>query len=221
MSSQDGETRRAGHTRVAILAAAERLFAERGVMSVSNRQISDAAGQGNNTAVGYHFGTKHDLVRAIVRTHEEPIEHLRAAAIEAMSDPTQIREWAHCLVGPLTAHLASAGSPSWYARFLAQLIADPALHETIADEALSSASLVAIVDGFNRCLPQLSAEVHVERSIMARHLIVNMCAEHERALATRKATPRASWDAAATGLTDAIVGLYQAPVTALAPITKV
>ena len=67
---------RANETREAILSAAERLFAERGVFAVSNRQVSDQAGQGNNAAVGYHFGTKADLIRAIVRRHNEPVERL-------------------------------------------------------------------------------------------------------------------------------------------------
>ena len=48
---------RASSTQEAILVAAERLFAEHGVFAVSNRQVSEAAGQGNNAAVGYHFGT--------------------------------------------------------------------------------------------------------------------------------------------------------------------
>ena len=52
-------------TREAILSAAERLFAERGMYAVSNRQISEAAGQGNNAAACYHFGTRTGLLRAI------------------------------------------------------------------------------------------------------------------------------------------------------------
>lgn len=40
-----------GATREALLVTAERLFAERGVHVVSTRQISAAAGQGNNAAV--------------------------------------------------------------------------------------------------------------------------------------------------------------------------
>jgi AcrR family transcriptional regulator len=43
---------RAGATRDLILATAERLFAEHGVFAISNRQVSEAAGQGNNAAVG-------------------------------------------------------------------------------------------------------------------------------------------------------------------------
>lgn len=44
-------------TREALLTAAERLFAERGVQAVAHRQISVAAGQRNQAAVNYHFGS--------------------------------------------------------------------------------------------------------------------------------------------------------------------
>ena len=70
-------TERASSTQEAILAAAERLYAEHGMFAVSNRQVSEAAGQGNNAAVGYHFGTKADLVRAIEQKHRGPVEQLR------------------------------------------------------------------------------------------------------------------------------------------------
>ena len=48
---------------------------------------------------------------------------------------------------------------------------------------------------------------------MSRQLIVHMCAERERALHEGTATPRATWEAAAVGLIDALVGLWQAPYT--------
>jgi hypothetical protein len=38
---------------------------------VANRPISEAAGQGDNAAVTYHFGAKADLICAIVRRHAE------------------------------------------------------------------------------------------------------------------------------------------------------
>src|SRR3954465_9703432 len=89
---------RASSTQEAILVAAERLFAERGVYAVSNRQVSEAAGQGNNAAVGYHFGTKADLVRAIVRRHAGRIEEIRVRALAATGDSTDVRDWVDCLV---------------------------------------------------------------------------------------------------------------------------
>src|SRR3954451_4107889 len=115
---------RASSTQEAILVAAERLFAEHGVFAVSNRQISEAAGQGNNAAVGYHFGTKTDLLRAIVRRHSGRIDALREDMLARTGDALSVRDWVAVLVRPGTEHLAELGSPTWYARFGAQLMTD-------------------------------------------------------------------------------------------------
>ncbi|WP_043725939.1 TetR family transcriptional regulator [Kutzneria sp. 744] len=203
-------TERAQATRDAILTAAERLFAEHGVITVSNRQISEAAGQGNNTAVGYHFGAKADLVRAIVHKHQTQIERLREAMAADAADSIDLRVWVACLVRPATGHLEGLGNPTWYARFAAQVLADPELRTVMIDEALNSPSLRTVVDGYNRCLPDLPAPIRAERDDMALHLIVQMTAERERALAENRPTPRSSWHDAATGLIDAIVGIMRA-----------
>ncbi|MGE2715402.1 TetR/AcrR family transcriptional regulator [Mycolicibacterium litorale] len=204
---------RASHTQEAILRAAERLYAEHGVFAVSNRQVSEAAGQGNNAAVGYHFGTKTDLVRAIEFKHRGPIERLREKMVADLGSAPDMRDWVACLVRPLTDHLAELGNPSWYARFAAQVMTDPAYHSMIVRDALSSPSLVEVINGIGACLPELPADVRAERNIMGRNLLMHSCAERERGLAEGVLVPRASWAAAASGLIDAIVGLWQAPVT--------
>jgi AcrR family transcriptional regulator len=200
-------------TREQILTAAERLFAEHGVFAVSNRQVSEAAGQGNNAAVGYHFGAKADLVRAIVRKHAVQIERLRRQMLTEIDASADVRDWVACLVRPVTEHLAALGNPTWFARFGAQVMTDPALREIMVDESLTSPSLQQLLDGLNRCLPALPPDVRAERDDMASQLMVHMCAQRERALAEGTRTPRSSWHAAATGLIDAIVGLWLAPVT--------
>ncbi|MEV7437504.1 TetR/AcrR family transcriptional regulator [Streptomyces griseoviridis] len=219
-----GRTARAGQvgtTRELILTTAERLFAERGVNAVSNRQISEAAGQGNNTAVGYHFGTKADLVRAIVRSHSQRIEEIRVRLLAGIGDSTDLRDWIDCLVRPMPEHLADLGGPTWYARFCAQLMTDPALHDILVEESLASPSLRAIIEGLNRCLTGLPPEVRAERGEMARHLIVTMPAERERALAEGRPTPRADWHSAGSGLADALIGVWLAPITPVTPTTPI
>ena len=222
-ATKSTRTDRASLTREAILTAAERLFAEHGVFAVSNRQVSEAAGQGNNAAVGYHFGTKTDLVRAIEHKHAIPVEKLReervaalaaGAARPATSDPAaELRDWAECLVLPLTDHLTAMGNPTWYARFAAQVMADPAYQQTVTRDALALPALVTVLEGINRCLPDLPGHVRVERNIMARNLLMHTCAEYERALAEGTSLPLTNWRTAASGLVDAIVGLWLAPVT--------
>jgi AcrR family transcriptional regulator len=213
-------TERASSTQEAILAAAERLYAEHGMFAVSNRQVSEAAGQGNNAAVGYHFGTKADLVRAIEEKHRGPVEQLRELMVAELlrsgrntGQAAEMRDWVACLVRPLTEHLAALGNPTWYARFAAQAMTDPAYYNIIVKGALSSPSLVQVVDGINRCLPDLPIEVRFERNVMARNLLMHTCADRERALAAGSSIHQSSWRAAASGLIDAIVGLWLAPVT--------
>ncbi|MGW0519259.1 TetR family transcriptional regulator [Crossiella sp. NPDC003009] len=206
---------RAQATREQILTAAERLFAEHGVFAVSNRQVAEAAGQGNNTVVGYHFGTKADLVRAVIRRHATAMEQRRGPMVAEVAGSTEVRDWVTCLVRPLTDHLASLGSPTWFARFAAQVMTDPSLRPIMEEEALSSLSLNRIVDGLHRSLPDLPGEVRDERGGMLRHLMVHMMAERELALAEHTHTPRSSWQDAGTGLIDALVGLWLAPVTTI------
>lgn len=198
-------------TRELLITTAERLFAEQGI-SASNRQIGEAAGQANNSVVGYHFGTKTDLVVAIIRRHAPDIELRRAAILDAFEPSRDLGDWLTCVVKPITDHLDSLGSPTWYARFLAQAATDPVLRQVAFDETVASPSMRATIEGLSRVLPVLPPEVFAERGDMTRHVITHTCAERERALQARTPTPRATWDDAAAGMVDALIGLWGAPV---------
>jgi AcrR family transcriptional regulator len=204
---------RADATRELILATAERLFAERGLFAVSNRGVSVAAGQGNNTAVGYHFGTKADLVRAIVRGHTGRMEPLWSRMAEEAGESPRARDWISCLVRPVTRHLDQLGTPSWFARFAAQVMTDPGLRVIMTEETLTAPPLGRILSGLRASLPDLPPQVRAEREDMTRHLIVHVCAERERALAEAAPTPRCSWEETATGLVDAVTAVWLAPAT--------
>lgn len=213
LSDQRVRAERGRATREAILAAAEQLFAERGVITVSNRQIGEAAGQGNNTVVGYHFGSKADLVRAIVAKHIEDVERIRTRMVAAAAGSTDIRDWVACVVRPTTEHLAGLGNTSWYARFVAQVMTDPGMRTIVIADAADAPALRLAKDELTQHLPDLPAPLRAARNEMAILLLVHTTAEYERALAAGAATPWADWDDAANGLIDAIVGLLQAPRT--------
>ncbi|MGW3962457.1 TetR/AcrR family transcriptional regulator [Amycolatopsis sp. NPDC005003] len=213
MATTAGRAERTRATRERILVAAERLYAEHGVLAVSNRQISEVAGQGNNTAVGYHFGTRADVVRAIVRRHSGPIERLRHRRLEDLDGRAPLREWLGCLVHPTTEHLARLGTPTWFARFAAQVMTEPSLRAVIVEETLTSPSLARTIAGLYRCLPGLPAEVRAERNDITRLVLMHALAERERTLAEGEGTPRAGWRDTATALTDVLAGLWLAPVT--------
>ena len=205
--------RQASGTREAIMATAERLFAEHGVTTVSSRQISEAAGQGNNAAVGFHFGSKDDLIRAIVRRHDEVIEQSRRRFVDRVGTEGTLREWVACLVLPLTGHLAAAGATSWYARFLVQMSTDPALREIVDDEVLNSSQIARIGQGLLPYLAALPTVVREERLQMVRSLLLHTCAERERALAASGEAPGPAWERTGRTLVDAVTGLLLAPVS--------
>lgn len=195
------------------MSAAESLFAEHGLSAVSNRQIGEAAGQGNVTAVSYHFGSKNGLIRAIMAKHTDRIDRIRQRHLERIGDSDDLRDWVGCLVRPVPEHLDALGTPSWYARFAVQVMTDPLMRAITTDEALVRDNVRPILDGLGRCLGALPAQVRAERGNMARHLITHTCAERERALAEGTAPLHASWQHTADALADAIVGLFTAPVT--------
>ncbi|MGW5715224.1 TetR/AcrR family transcriptional regulator [Amycolatopsis sp. NPDC003865] len=199
-------------TRKAILEVAVRLFAEEGVLAVSNRQIGAAAGKGNTSVVGYYFPSKADLVRALMRQFNERVEVKREARFARMGDDPGLRDWVACLVHPYTELLDEDGPPSWHARFIAQVLADPGLREIAVEEA-ESESVARIIRGVSECLPELPAHVLRERSRIVSHVIVQMCAERERGLAEGTPVHPATWDETAIGLVDVLVGMWTASVS--------
>ena len=200
--------------RQLILATAERLFAERGVAAVSGRHIGEAAGQRNSAAVGYHFGTKADLVSAVLRSHSDPIERRRQEMVDALPADAGLRDWVACLVRPSTDHLAELGDPTWFARLRAQLVTDPALRFLMVEDSARSEVLPRVVEGLRSCVAHLPPAVYEERRAMEVQLLVHGCADRERALAEGRPPLRATWHEAATGIVDALVGLWRAPVSA-------
>lgn len=69
-------------TRIAIIEAAELLFAEHGVNGASLRQIGVASGSANTNVVAYHFGNKEALVAAVIRHRLPDIEAIRTRLMQ-------------------------------------------------------------------------------------------------------------------------------------------
>lgn len=70
-------------TRAALIEKAEAMFAEKGIDGVSIRQIGIAIGSANSNVVGYHFGTKEALVKAILQKSMPYIAKRRAELLDA------------------------------------------------------------------------------------------------------------------------------------------
>ena len=110
-----------------LLAAAERLFATRG-LGVPHREIVAAAGQHNQSAVTYHFGSRAALIDAVRERHETPVAEHRRHLIARLPGPGErtTRQLVDAYVQPLAAEMLRC-SPSHWARLNEMLLADEPL----------------------------------------------------------------------------------------------
>ncbi|MBX3202958.1 MAG: TetR/AcrR family transcriptional regulator, partial [Labilithrix sp.] len=124
-----GSRRGSGDTRVSLLRAAEKLFAARGVDAVSLREVSVAAGQANNSAVAYHFGSREGLVDAILERHSTPIQARYDAQSELLERQggSSLRTLVEVLVLPIVGKLDDPDGGWEYLSLAAQLSVNPRL----------------------------------------------------------------------------------------------
>ena len=148
-------------TRTQLLDAAERLFAEHGYRGTSVRTITDLAGA-NLAAVGYHFGSKAELLAAVARRVIGPVNAAQCAGLDRLlartPDPSAA-ELVAAFAGPLFDEMpAGDEGGARTSRLIVTIIADPAeearswtgpAEATVRDRYLAA---------FGRALPGLSPQ---------------------------------------------------------------
>jgi AcrR family transcriptional regulator len=135
-ASRGAGTGRPAEGRRRLLAAAEQLFATRG-LGVSNREIVAAAGQHNQSAITYHFGSRAGLIDAVCEQHEVPIARHRQHLIARLPglDDRTTRQLVEAHIQPLAAEMTRC-APSYWALLSEMLVveqprADPVLAELL------------------------------------------------------------------------------------------
>lgn len=97
-------------TRDALLEQGALLFARHGVTGVTTRQLHEAAGSRNESALHYHFGDRAGLATAILRVHLDTVEARRAplvVAIQADGRSGDLRALVRALAAPMAEDLDS------------------------------------------------------------------------------------------------------------------
>src|SRR5262245_20055427 len=110
--------------KLALVLAAERLFAERGLNGVSLRQINEAAGQRNASAAHYHFGSRDGVVRAVFEHRMAAVDARRRAMVEELGRDgrtSELRALVGAWVRPLAVELVPRTEGNHYVRFLDQV----------------------------------------------------------------------------------------------------
>lgn len=123
----DGRLLRGEATRERVLDAAERLFAAEGFDAVSIRRIAAEASV-TLGVVGFHGGSKQNLMRTVLERRVEALNTRRRSALEALraaKTPLGLRDLVDAYLTPYLEY-ASQGDPQWraYARLIARIAND-------------------------------------------------------------------------------------------------
>src|SRR5210317_238135 len=116
---------RSAQTRERFITAAQQLYAERSIDSVSLNEITVAAGQKNRNALQYHFGNRDGLLQAIIDRHADRVFILRRHYLEnlAAQGSEGAAAAARALVMPVVAYIEENPEGIHYVKILSQLAA--------------------------------------------------------------------------------------------------
>ena len=199
-------------TRNQIKAAAQMLFARHGVDAVTVQQIVAAAGQRNNAALHYHFGSKEELIRQMVVDGASVLDERRQGMLrelEARGGPATIREVVLVLVMPV---IELGEDERWrgYIRFTSSLQASDRKTLRAALNNRWNAGYVACFAHLKRMLPLPPALVEQRLSMISIYANAILSAR-EAVQETRKSSSNRLWEQRFT--TENILDTLEATLT--------
>lgn len=200
-------------TRTRIVAAAETLFAERGIDRVSLVEIGKAAGQRNRSAVQYHFGDKAALLEAIRQKHAPGIDARRAAMLDALDDTRRppLRGLVEALVIPVAEKLRDADGGEAYVRINAALVGHPRFPLLSRRSTRDNRTAARLLQLVARATPALPEPLREPRMLLVTGLVFHGIADNAR-LARRRGAADA-WQLTVSHLVDCVLAVLQAPVS--------
>jgi AcrR family transcriptional regulator len=192
-----------------LVRTAERLFALHGLDGVSLRQIGQAAGTGNNSAVQYHFGTKEQLIQAIFE-YRLPQLNERRRVLVAQVQPGDLRAAVEAHLRPMVE--MAEGNDSYYMMFLERLenywVPDHPFARLPKSYQASHRWYFTTVGSL---LPDVPAPVRNMRMVGAMDICLHASADRERARHHGgRALPLALH---INALFDAVIGFLSAPLS--------
>ena len=213
LETSEKMTGKRGDTRLRLMQAAERLFGERGLHAVTLKEINAAAGQRNESALHYHFGSKTGLVDAILNARVGAVDRVRVARVEALiasGNAQDLKSVIRVTFGPLT-ELLDTEEGVRFVRFAAQVLNDP-------DFDLPAVALKSGFKGISRAnalivaaLADMPPEIAIQRQrFMVEMALTSLSIWTRRDDAMTDARGRAFFVA---NLYDEIAGALRAPVS--------
>jgi AcrR family transcriptional regulator len=124
LKNADTRTRPPKRGKLALILAAEKLIALRGLTGASLREINEAAAIRNVSAAHYHFGSREGIVQGVLSYRLPTIQARRNALIAEMQKSgafSNPRALVGALVWPLVEEMRPRPEGNYYLRFIEQM----------------------------------------------------------------------------------------------------
>ncbi|NUS43249.1 MAG: helix-turn-helix transcriptional regulator [Mycobacteriaceae bacterium] len=150
-----------------MLSAGAALFAAHGVDAARTRDIVHLAGQANDSAVTYHFGSRRGLLEAILRAGVDRMEATRSADLAGLAD-ADLRAVVAAVVEPIAAELHTTQGRD-FLRIVVQVAGHAGVRAGSLPRLIHHTALAAELDLLNeRCrafLPEPLARERIAATI--------------------------------------------------------
>lgn len=201
-------------TRAKLIDAALRLYAERGVFSVSLAEVVREAGQRNTSAIHYHFGDRDRLLLAILEPQADTLRARRAellAKARTSGSPDAIVE---ALVRPLV-ELAREG---WRSRAWMKIGLELADHRDRVAPAVVDLLFRGgggeVMDALAERMPAMPASLWIERRDICIGFVARAATQRAGLIDTRhdRGPGRLDDEAFVSNLVEMFLGAIAAPL---------
>lgn len=197
-------------TRARLVATAERLFAERSIDAVSMNEIQRAAEQKNKSALQYHFGTKDQLVAAILEKHAPGVDLRRESMLDAIEarDPADVRALVAALVFPVAEKLDDRDGGRDYLIVASQLVGRPTAPLVRPSVVGSSRGVDRLVRLLTRACPEIPEQLRMSRWVLVTGMLFHGLADFARLSSSESPTiPASARELYVNNLVDAIAAI--------------
>ncbi len=197
-------------TKERLITTGERLFGQHGFDGISLREIAEAAGQRNRSAVQYHFKTKHDFVSAILADRVSRLDILRRERFELLKRSKENGDYSPrdllklmwlpdiSITGPDGSHVfcrfslqyylkPNAGTHPFYRR-------DPRTGESTTSPNGRQSTLFAVGDMLHDHFKSLTEKTYYARISTLSMMFLSSVVEHDNTRALANARKRPSYD---------------------------
>jgi AcrR family transcriptional regulator len=165
-------------TRDRLLDAAQELFARTGSWTTPLARVVRAAGQRNESAVQYHFGSREELIYALIERDRVREMQERQARLDAVNEDADLRTAVTTLVVP-----SCAGLTEQRGRRLRMIVAD--VVRSISDDQLADPrppDLASTIRLIGAAMPPMPRPARTTRVAAAMRLLIEMTAARARTI---------------------------------------